>query len=94
PLPKKCRPGKPTVPTITEEEDEGKEREKVGFDAVLVPGFITGIWGVLGAIFSKRSWRHSYFRLVEEFADWIFVAIIVRMARLKKKRVMEETSNK
>ncbi|GAB4826364.1 hypothetical protein Ancab_009229 [Ancistrocladus abbreviatus] len=78
PLPKKCRPVEPTVPTITEEEEEGKVLQKMRFDAVLVQGFVTGFWRVLGAIFSRRSWRHSYLQLVEEVADWIFVAVAVR----------------
>uniref|UniRef100_A0A5B7BRY8 Putative Disease resistance family protein / LRR family protein n=1 Tax=Davidia involucrata TaxID=16924 RepID=A0A5B7BRY8_DAVIN len=89
PLPKKC-PGDESAqaPTTTsyEEKDEEDEAEKVWFYLVVMSGFATGLWGVVGVLLFKKSWRHAYFGFVDVTKDKILLAIAVRVAKLKMKR--------
>ncbi|KAL7183808.1 hypothetical protein ACSBR2_026059 [Camellia fascicularis] len=85
PLPKKC-PGdehsqSPTslIPSHVEKH-KGDEAEKVWFYLVVMSGYATGLWGVIGVLLLK-SWRHAYFQFVEMTKDKVLVAITVRMAR-------------
>ncbi|XVF03765.1 hypothetical protein REPUB_Repub05bG0021300 [Reevesia pubescens] len=48
-------------------------------------GFAVGFWGFCGAVFFKRSWRHSYFRLLDNVKNWIYVSFVVQKARLKRR---------
>ncbi|KAL7214277.1 hypothetical protein ACSBR1_026649 [Camellia fascicularis] len=86
PLPKKC-PGdehsqSPTslIPSHVEKH-KGDEAEKVWFYLVVMSGYATGLWGVIGVLLLKKSWRHAYFQFVEMTKDKVLVAITARMAR-------------
>ncbi|XVF03767.1 hypothetical protein REPUB_Repub05bG0021500 [Reevesia pubescens] len=48
-------------------------------------GFAVGFWGFCGAVFFKRSWRHSYFHFLDNVKDWIYVSFVVQNARLKRR---------
>ena len=48
-------------------------------------GYPLGFWAVCGSLALKKSWRHAYFRFIDETTDRIYVYIVVNMARLKKK---------
>ncbi|XVF03747.1 hypothetical protein REPUB_Repub05bG0020100 [Reevesia pubescens] len=48
-------------------------------------GFVVGFWGFCGAVFFKRSWRHSYFRFLDNVKDWIYVSFVVQKARLERR---------
>ncbi|KAL7183796.1 hypothetical protein ACSBR2_026050 [Camellia fascicularis] len=85
PLPKKC-PGdehsqSPTslIPSHVEKH-EGNEAEKVWFYLVIMSGYATGLWGVIGVLLLKKNWRHAYFQFVDMTKDKVLVAITVRMA--------------
>jgi hypothetical protein len=47
-------------------------------------GFSVFFWGVSGALLLKRSWRHAYFRFLDESWDWLYVKVAVRKARLQR----------
>jgi hypothetical protein len=47
-------------------------------------GFGVFFWGVSGALLLKRSWRHAYFRFLDESWDWLYVKVAVRKARLQR----------
>ncbi|KAI5400471.1 hypothetical protein KIW84_065378 [Lathyrus oleraceus] len=70
-------------------ESKGKEDEdgieKVWFYFVIAIGFGSGFWGVIGTLWFKKNWRHAYFRWVEDVVDDIYVAIAIKMAKIKKK---------
>ncbi|KAJ1423625.1 Leucine-rich repeat [Sesbania bispinosa] len=87
PLKNKCFSGdevtNPTSISMVQEDDNGNN-EKLLFYFVIALGFITGFWTFFGILLVKKNWRHAYFRYVEEVADNMHVAIIVRVARLKK----------
>ncbi|CAK9160947.1 unnamed protein product [Ilex paraguariensis] len=42
-------------------------------------GFSTGFWGVCVVLFFKRSWRHAYFKFLDELKDRIYVAQLLKM---------------
>ncbi|XVF03768.1 hypothetical protein REPUB_Repub05bG0021600 [Reevesia pubescens] len=65
-------------------EDDFDEFRK-WFYAGMGLGFAVGFWGFCGAVFFKRSWRHSYFRLLDNVKDWIYVSFAVQKARLKRR---------
>ncbi|XVF03762.1 hypothetical protein REPUB_Repub05bG0021100 [Reevesia pubescens] len=65
------------------EEDSDEFRK--WFYAGMGLGFAVGFWGFCGAVFFKRSWRHSYFRFLDNVKDWIYVSFVVQKARLKRR---------
>ncbi|XVF78373.1 hypothetical protein PTKIN_Ptkin14bG0126400 [Pterospermum kingtungense] len=48
-------------------------------------GFAVAFWGFCGAVLFKRSWRHSYFRFLDNLKDWIYLAFILHKARLGRR---------
>jgi Leucine-rich repeat (LRR) protein len=73
PLVKLCVEGEPPLEpkgNIQHDEDLLLNR---GFYISLTFGFIIGFWGVLGSILIKRSWRHAYFKFLNNLMDDIYV---------------------
>ncbi|XVF78379.1 hypothetical protein PTKIN_Ptkin14bG0127000 [Pterospermum kingtungense] len=48
-------------------------------------GFAAGFWGFCGAVFFKRSWRHSYFRFLDNLKDSLYLAFALQKARLERR---------
>lgn len=88
PLQKKCPEAKaPQVaPQVSEEVDneEGK-LEKVMFYIVIMLGFATGFWGVVGSLVYKKNWRRVYFNFVDRKADMVYVIVAVKVAELRRR---------
>ncbi|KAJ1376536.1 Leucine-rich repeat [Sesbania bispinosa] len=89
PLPNKC-PGDILHEAPESKGDEDKDgkkdsEEKIWFYFVIAVGFATGFWGVIGTLLLKKNWRHAYFRWVEDVADEIYVAVAIKVAKLKKR---------
>ena len=87
PLKNKCSddPAHPPSSVGFEEKlgnDDG--REKMLFYFVITIGYVTGFWAVIGVLMLKKNWRHACFGYVDKVADNIYVAVVVRVARLKK----------
>ncbi|KAI5647683.1 hypothetical protein M9H77_33688 [Catharanthus roseus] len=38
-------------------------------------GYVVGLWGFLGVLIFKRSWRHSYFRFIHDVWDRLYFLI-------------------
>ncbi|GAB2233438.1 hypothetical protein Drorol1_Dr00002661 [Drosera rotundifolia] len=90
PLPKKCKGGdnQPKLPANTAPAQEHEEdHESLWFSLVIVAGFTTGFWGVVGTLVVKKSWRHAYFKLVEDLFGRIYVQAAVTKNKLKEKIV-------
>ncbi|RYQ86768.1 hypothetical protein Ahy_B10g106402 [Arachis hypogaea] len=90
PLPNKCG-YLPEDHGSSEFEDEDSNLDKLEkwlFYFVIAIGFATGFWGVIGTLWFKKTWRHAYFRWVEDLADTIYVTTAIRMAKLKKWMMM------
>ncbi|KAF7147481.1 hypothetical protein RHSIM_Rhsim03G0158600 [Rhododendron simsii] len=74
-----CNPDKilpPKVDRQANEEEEGEGFSEALFFASMALGFAVGFWIVLGPIQFKRSWRITYFRVLEDIwhklCDFIF----------------------
>ncbi|CAK9155531.1 unnamed protein product, partial [Ilex paraguariensis] len=85
PLLKSCSDGKQSV-SYEHIEDEGGE----GFDffwfyAGIGPGFSVGFVGVCCTLHFKRSWRYTYFRLVDNVYNRILLVSALAAARLQRK---------
>ncbi|KAL3753523.1 hypothetical protein ACJRO7_000860 [Eucalyptus globulus] len=84
PLQKKC-PGVET-PRVSEEDlDEEGKFEKVMFYIVIMLGFATGFWVVIGVLVYKKNWRHIYFNYVDRKTDMVYVIIVVKAAELRRR---------
>ncbi|KAE9611320.1 putative leucine-rich repeat-containing, plant-type, leucine-rich repeat domain, L [Lupinus albus] len=88
-LPNKCPGDEPTeVPASrgNEDKDDKKDKEeKVVFYFVSAVGVATGFWGVIGVLLLKKNWRYAFSRWLEDTADDIYVAVVIKFAKLKKK---------
>ncbi|PWA47567.1 leucine-rich repeat domain, L domain-like protein [Artemisia annua] len=49
-------------------------------------GFAAGFWGVIGVLLFKKDWRHKLFRFSEETVDKIYVAVVLRVDKMKRIR--------
>ncbi|XVF03761.1 hypothetical protein REPUB_Repub05bG0021000 [Reevesia pubescens] len=85
-------PVTPNCSTLVEPPQGQPKRGEEDFDefrkwfyAGMGLGFAVGFWGFCGAVFFKHSWRHSYFRLLDNVKDWIYVSFVVQKARLKRR---------
>ncbi|CAI9300179.1 unnamed protein product [Lactuca saligna] len=91
PLPKNCiNPGEDptTITSTSEKKDEAAdEKTKVWlFYVDIICGFATGFWGVIGVLLLKRQWRHKVFMFAEESMDKIYVAVVVKVNKIKRRR--------
>ncbi|KAF7851322.1 hypothetical protein BT93_L4102 [Corymbia citriodora subsp. variegata] len=89
-LRKKCpdaeapQPLKIPRPKDTHEEDK---IEKTLFYVVVMLGFAIGFWGFFGVLQFKKDWRRAYFSFADQAADKAYVAIVVKVAKLKRLRL-------
>ncbi|KAM3729863.1 hypothetical protein ACB098_12G043000 [Castanea mollissima] len=63
-----------------EDEDEFLKCLYIGMGL----GFMVGFWGICGSLMLNRSWRHLYFRTTSNLNDWLYMAMIVNIARLQR----------
>ncbi|KAG8492432.1 hypothetical protein CXB51_009735 [Gossypium anomalum] len=48
-------------------------------------GFTVGFWGFCSVVFFKRSWRHSYYRYLDNAKDWVYVTFVLLKARVVRR---------
>ncbi|CBI22742.3 unnamed protein product, partial [Vitis vinifera] len=82
PLSKNCTKDEEPQDTNTNEES-GEHPEIAWFYIGMGTGFVVGFWGVCGALFFKRSWRHAYFRVLDDMKDRVYVVIALRFTMFK-----------
>ena len=58
----------PHEPKVKFQDDEDLLLSR-GFYISLTFGFIIGFWGVFGSILIKHSWRHAYFKFMNNLVD-------------------------
>ncbi|KAK3422753.1 hypothetical protein EUGRSUZ_G03163, partial [Eucalyptus grandis] len=68
----------------THEEDK---LDRALFYAVIMLGFAIGFWGFFGVLQFKRDWRQAYFSYADQAAHKAYVAIVVKIAKLKRLRL-------
>ncbi|XP_014506255.1 LRR receptor-like serine/threonine-protein kinase GSO1 isoform X2 [Vigna radiata var. radiata] len=81
----KCSEGEsPQEPNIEVDEDKYSFLNKDFFISMAF-GFVVSFWIVFGSILFKRSWRHAYFKFLNNLEDILHVKIAL-FARLLKLR--------
>ncbi|GKU93305.1 hypothetical protein SLEP1_g6910 [Rubroshorea leprosula] len=84
PLLKKC-PNNALPPTTTNFKDNNEGAlKRMWFYIVVMLGFSTGFWGVVGTLILVKSWRYAYFQWVDDVQHWILVVITLKVAQFKK----------
>ncbi|GLU18806.1 hypothetical protein SLE2022_350870 [Rubroshorea leprosula] len=72
-------------PTTANFKDNDKGAlKRMWFYIVVMLGFATGFWGVVGTLILVKSWRFAYFQWVDDVQHWILVVITLKVAQLKK----------
>ncbi|XP_027339767.1 receptor-like protein EIX2 [Abrus precatorius] len=88
PLTNRC-PGdaiSPSGSTFKHDTNVGEDQLiTFGFYISVVFGFIVGFWGVCGTLLIKSSWRYAYFQFFNNINDWIYVTLVVFIARMKRR---------
>ncbi|XP_022002122.1 receptor-like protein EIX2 [Helianthus annuus] len=87
PLPKECSPHENT--TSNNIYKNANEPKKVWFYLDIMSGFATGFWGIIGVLFFKKQWRRKLFMYSEIAMDKIYVAVAVRVLKMKRGRGRE-----
>ncbi|KAM0007699.1 putative non-specific serine/threonine protein kinase [Helianthus debilis subsp. tardiflorus] len=59
---------------------------KVWFYLDITCGFATGFWGIIGVLAFKKEWRRKLFMIVEVTMDKVYVAVAVRISKIKRGR--------
>ncbi|XP_010050423.2 receptor-like protein EIX1 [Eucalyptus grandis] len=78
------QPQKILHPEDTHEEDK---LDRALFYAVIMLGFAIGLWGFFGVLLFKKDWRRAYFNYADQVADKAYVAIVMKVAKLKRLRM-------
>ncbi|XP_076886227.1 receptor-like protein EIX2 isoform X1 [Bidens hawaiensis] len=88
PLPKECFPQEKRPTTTSKNKHEnGNEPKKVWFYLNIMSGFATGFCGIIGVLVFKKQWRHKLFMFSKAAMDMIYVAVAVRVLKVKRARV-------
>ena len=76
PLPKTCVSLNGT-PVGKNDDDYGNS----SFYMDMGVGFAIGFWVVCGVLFFNRTWRHVYFRFLDDMKDWVYVTTVLKVNR-------------
>ncbi|KAG6491360.1 receptor-like protein EIX2 [Zingiber officinale] len=82
PLTNSCSSSEP-VPREDLRHEDNAERKWLYLSMSL--GFITGLWGLFIALLLNSSWRRSYFLVLDNLFNQLYVASAIFMARLSRK---------
>ncbi|KAH7854375.1 hypothetical protein Vadar_013072 [Vaccinium darrowii] len=86
PLPRNClgdEKSQPPTTTSHREEHKGVDSEKFWFYMAITSGYATGLWGVIGVLVLKKTWRYAFFQFVELVNDKVILASALGVTRLK-----------
>ena len=64
-------------------EESREDFELSWFYISMAIGFILSFWGVCGALLFKRTWKHAYFRFLDDTRDKLYVATVLKMNWLR-----------
>ncbi|MED6151773.1 hypothetical protein PIB30_085674 [Stylosanthes scabra] len=76
PQDKKLPNGKQRTETDGDDDDDNSEVHSWFFMGLGI-GFATSFWGVLGAVFFNRRFRHAYFRFLNQFHDIVIHKVLI-----------------
>ncbi|GKV48975.1 hypothetical protein SLEP1_g55747 [Rubroshorea leprosula] len=84
PLLNKC--SNDTLPPTTANFKDNDESalKRMWFYIVMLLGFATGFWGVVGTLIFVKNWRYAYFQWMDDVQHWILGIITLKVAQFKK----------
>ncbi|GLU24265.1 hypothetical protein SLE2022_402130 [Rubroshorea leprosula] len=84
PLLKNCSNDTLPPTTVNFKDNDDSALKRMWFYIVVMLGFATGFWAVVGTLFFVKSWRYAYFQWVDDVKDRILVVITLKVVRFKK----------
>ncbi|KAL4375546.1 hypothetical protein AHAS_Ahas05G0292600 [Arachis hypogaea] len=88
PLPQYCPSDGPRyIPIFEGYDDEDRENDKLDkalFYSITSLGFATYFWRIIRILYFKKNRRYFCFRYVEKLTDRIYVAVVLKVVKLKK----------
>ncbi|KAK8636656.1 hypothetical protein V6N13_124398 [Hibiscus sabdariffa] len=73
-----------TISPPTPSSGDGDSKDKLWLYLSIAMGFIAGFLGVCGTLVLKESWRHAYFRYVDELKENMLLWIALAAARSRR----------
>ncbi|CAO2201017.1 unnamed protein product [Urochloa humidicola] len=71
------------------EKSSEHELEMMSFNLGLILGFVGGLWMVFCAMLFMKTWRTSYYRLVDNLYNRVYVFVVVKWASLTRNAATE-----
>ncbi|XP_054814849.1 receptor like protein 21-like [Prosopis cineraria] len=84
PMLKKCSCDDNNEAPTSEGNDDSNKKEKILFYFIVALSFMIGFKGTIRVLFFNKCLRFACFRYVEKIDDEIYVAIAIRLARIKR----------
>ncbi|GJV05646.1 leucine-rich repeat protein [Tanacetum coccineum] len=86
PLPKNCSNNEDQTTVHKNSKAANHKSNKLWFYMDIMGGFAAGFWGFIGVLLFKKHWRHKLYRFSEKIMDKIYVAVVVRVHKMKRGR--------
>ncbi|KAD2804599.1 hypothetical protein E3N88_37976 [Mikania micrantha] len=86
PLLNNCSNHENTPTTSKNNKEDADEPNNLWFYVDILCGFATGFWGIIGVLLFKKQWRKKLFMFAEVTMDNVFVAVALRVAKIKRVR--------
>ncbi|PWA94706.1 leucine-rich repeat protein [Artemisia annua] len=83
PLEKNCSNHEDPTNTINKNKNDTDDELELWFYLAIVCGLAVGFWGVIGVLLFKKQWRHNLFMFAEVNMDKIYVAVAVKVYKMK-----------
>ncbi|BAU02190.1 hypothetical protein VIGAN_11166300, partial [Vigna angularis var. angularis] len=80
PLEKLCIDGEPRQQPIVKFQEDGVFNHEYYISMTI--GFAISFWGVFGSILILHSWRHAYFKFLNNLGDTLYVMTTVKVFRI------------
>ncbi|PWA67556.1 leucine-rich repeat protein [Artemisia annua] len=86
PLQKNCSNNEDQTAMHNNSKAPNHKSNNAWFYMDIISGFAAGFWGVIGLLLFKKDWRHKLFMFAEETVDKIYIAVVLRIDKMKRGR--------